>query len=170
MKHNEETTTEVVAYINIDLSQIDVLINYLSLLFWLKIILASSSGMSQVIHTDYNIEALGNASCEDSNTNQMIQSKAKEETNNNVGILFPNGHIHDECRPSQLILTDVDEMLPWDDQLLESPIYTPQYRLEAKKRYLEKKKKRKQVLFYYFMRYIAFNVQITPKEKLYVQS
>ena len=30
MKHNEETTTEVVAYINIDLSQIDVLINYLS--------------------------------------------------------------------------------------------------------------------------------------------
>ncbi|RID48983.1 hypothetical protein BRARA_I05454 [Brassica rapa] len=106
MKHNDETTTEV-------------------------------------IHTDYNIEALGNASCEDSNTNQMIQSKAKEETNNNVGILFPNAHIHDECRPSQLILTDVDEMLPWDDQLLESPIYTPQYRLEAKKRYLEKKKKRK---------------------------
>ncbi|KAL0732343.1 hypothetical protein Bca4012_008552 [Brassica carinata] len=92
MKHNEETTTEV-------------------------------------IHQDYNIEALANASCED--------------YNNNVGKLFPNAHIHDECRPSQLILTDVDEMLPWEDQLLESPIYTPQNRLEAKKRYLEKKKKRK---------------------------
>ena len=46
MKHNDEITTEVVANININLSQIDVLINYLSLLFWLKIILASSSGMS----------------------------------------------------------------------------------------------------------------------------
>ncbi|KAJ0250838.1 CCT motif family protein [Hirschfeldia incana] len=98
---------------------------------------------SKVIHHDYHIEALANASCEDYNTNQMIQSKAKEETYNNVGKLFPNAHIHDECRPSQLILTDVDEMLPWEDQLLETPIYTPQNRLEAKKRYLEKKKKRK---------------------------
>ncbi|KAJ4895309.1 CCT motif family protein [Raphanus sativus] len=98
---------------------------------------------TEVIHQDYNIEALANASCEDYITNQMIQSKAKEETNNNVGNLFPNAHIHDECRPSQLILTDVDEMLTWEEQLLESPIYTPQNRLEAKKRYLEKKKKRK---------------------------
>ncbi|CAH8368123.1 unnamed protein product [Eruca vesicaria subsp. sativa] len=100
------------------------------------------SGSSSVIYKDYNIEALVNASCEDYNTNQMIGSKTKEETDNNVGI-FHNAHIHDECRPSQLILTDVDEMLPWDDQLLGSPIYTPQNRLEAKKRYLEKKKKRK---------------------------
>ncbi|KAF8049753.1 hypothetical protein N665_2124s0006 [Sinapis alba] len=107
MKHNEETTTEV-------------------------------------IHKDYNIEALADASCEDYNKNQMIiGSKTKKEINNNNVGIFPNAHIDVECRPSQLILTDVDEMLPWQDQLLASPIYTPRDRLEAKKRYFEKKKKRK---------------------------
>lgn len=104
---------------------------------------SSSSGMSSVIHKDYNnIEALANASCQDYNENQMIgSSKAKEETNNNLGI-FPNTLVQIDCGPSQLILTD--EMLQWEDQtLISDHIYNPRAREEALKRYFAKKKKRK---------------------------
>ncbi|ESQ36397.1 hypothetical protein EUTSA_v10009385mg, partial [Eutrema salsugineum] len=115
-KHSAETTTEIIS--------------------------SSSSGMSSVIHKDYNNDALANASCEDYSKNQMIGSKAKEETNNNNIIgTFPNALVQLDCGPSQLILTDA--MLPWEDQRRSSHVYTPQERLEAVKRYFAKKKKRK---------------------------
>ncbi|XP_010484864.2 PREDICTED: zinc finger protein CONSTANS-LIKE 12-like [Camelina sativa] len=103
-----------------------------------KIISSSSSGMSSVIHKDYTIEALANASSQDYYINQMIDAKAKEESNNVA--IFPNVLVQLDCGQSQLILTD--EMLPWENQI---PVerYTPEAREEAKKRYFEKKKKRK---------------------------
>lgn len=98
--------------------------------------------MSSVIHKDYNIKAMANATSQDYNKNQTIGSKAKEETNNNLGI-FPNALVQlDSCGPSQLILTD--EMLPWEDHsLVPNHRYDPRLREEAKKRYFAKKKKRK---------------------------
>ncbi|CAN8295494.1 unnamed protein product [Cochlearia groenlandica] len=95
-------------------------------------ILSSHNSMSSVIHKDYNnIESLANESFEEyNNKTQIIASKTKEETKNNV-----------DRGTSQLILTD--EMLPWKDQTLASVVYTPQARLEAKERYFAKKKKRK---------------------------
>ncbi|KFK42878.1 hypothetical protein AALP_AA1G050500 [Arabis alpina] len=108
-----------------------------------KILASSSSGMSSVIHKDYNIEAMANASSQDYTKNQMIGSpEAKEETNNNLGI-FPNAIVQlDSCGPSQLILTD--EMLLWEDQkLVPEHKYDPRVRQEALKRYFAKKKKRK---------------------------
>ncbi|CAA7054119.1 unnamed protein product [Microthlaspi erraticum] len=97
-----------------------------------------SSGMSSVIHKDYNSEALANASCEDYNKNQMVGSKTKEETNNNLGT-FPNALVQTDCGPSQLILTD--EMLTWENQIPHA--YNARARQEAVNRYFAKKKKRK---------------------------
>lgn len=90
--------------------------------------------MSSVIHKDYNSEALASASCED----QLIGTKTKEATNNNLGT-FPNAIVQPDCGPSQLIL--IDEMLPWEDQIPHA--YNARARQEAVKRYFAKKKKRK---------------------------
>ncbi|EOA36659.1 hypothetical protein CARUB_v10011948mg [Capsella rubella] len=103
-----------------------------------KIISSSSSGMSSVIHKDYSIGALANASSQDYYINQMNGSKAKEETNDVA--IFPNALVQLDCGQSQLILTD--EMLPWENRRRVQR-YTPEAREEAKKRYFEKKKKRK---------------------------
>ncbi|KAL1191445.1 putative amidase [Cardamine amara subsp. amara] len=95
------------------------------------------SSSSSVIHKDYNIEALTNASSQDYYKNQMIGSKAKEETND-LG-RFPNALVQLDC---ELILTD--EMLSWEeDKIFVAPRYNPQAREEAKQRYFAKKKKRK---------------------------
>ncbi|KAG7595916.1 CCT domain [Arabidopsis suecica] len=100
----------------------------------------SASGMSSDIHKDYNTEALANASSQDYFTNQMIGSKAKEETNDLA--ILPNALVQLDCGQSQLIL--IDEMLPWENQTFV-PVkgFSPKDREEAKKRYFEKKKKRK---------------------------
>lgn len=92
-------------------------------------------------HKDYNVEALANAKSQDYYGNQMIGSKAKEETNNIA--IFPSAIAQLECgQSSQSILTD--EMLPWENQTYEpEPRYTPEAREEAKKRYFAKKKKRR---------------------------
>ncbi|CAH8251233.1 unnamed protein product [Arabidopsis lyrata] len=106
-----------------------------------NIIQSSPSGMSSsLIQKDYSIEALANASSQDHYINQMIGSKAKEETNNLA--IFPNPLAQLDCGQTQLIFTD--EMLPWQNQTFV-PVKrsSPQDREEAKKRYFEKKKKRK---------------------------
>lgn len=82
---------------------------------------------------------MANASAQDHYKNQMIGSKAKEETND-LGI-FPDALVQLDCGQSQLILTD--EMLSWEDQIFVDRRYNPQAREEAKQRYFAKKKKRK---------------------------